>query len=125
MIRLWTTFLFCTLLLGQSIAQESCDSVYVVVDEMPVYKNGLHDFVRDLTKNLIFKKACPPSEVRQFNWTINKQGKMVDIDIPNIDQECEDQLIAQFKKMQPWTPGRLRGRVVCVTMRVPICIKTD
>lgn len=125
MSRLWITLIISIPSLGQALAQVSCDSIYTIVDEMPVYKKGNHDLVRDLMQGVVFNRACPPNDIRQFIWTIDKEGKMLDIDIPNLDKECKDILIAQLTKMQPWTPGRQRGRLVCVKMRVSICIKTD
>ena len=124
MIKIWTTIFILGLWTFDSFGQESpCDSVYTFVDQMPTYGKGTVDLMRYLMKNLKFNKRCLPEELRRLTWTINKEGKMVDIDLVGLEGECRDQAIAQLKPFSTWTPGRLNGKLVCVKMVLPIHIR--
>ena len=100
-----------------------CDSLYTVVDQMPIYGKGNEDILKYLMKNLKFKNPCRPEELRRMTWTINKQGKMIDIDVIGLDGKCKTDIIDQLKQIRTWTPGRLNGDLVCVKMIFPIHIR--
>lgn len=106
-----------------SLGQETCDSLYTVVDQMPVYGKGQSDILEYLAKNLKFSKTCRPEELRKLTWTIDTEGKMIDIDALGIEGQCKANIIEQLKTFPYWTPGRLNGELVCVRMILPIHIR--
>jgi hypothetical protein len=113
MIKIWTTIFFIGLRTVDSFGQDSpCDSVYTIVDQMPTYGKGTEDLMRYLMKNLKFKKPCRPEELRRLTWTIDKEGKMIDIDLIGLEGKCRDEIIEQLKSFPAWTPGRLNGKLV-------------
>lgn len=124
MIKIWTTIFFLGLCKVNCFGQDSrCDSVYTVVDQMPTYGKGKEDLMRYLMKTLKFKKPCRPEELRRLTWTINKEGKMVDMDLIGLEGKCREQIIEQLKSFPTWTPGRQNGKLVCVKMILPIHIR--
>lgn len=121
MIKIWSTLFLVGFLLVDSFGQNSpCDSVYTIVDQMPIYGKGTQDLMHHLMQNLKFKKPCRPEELKRFLWTINKEGKMVDIDLIGLEGKCKAEIIEQLKSFPAWTPGRLNGNPVCVRMILPI-----
>lgn len=124
MTKSWIVIFLIGLWTINSFGQEnSCDSVYTIVDEMPSYGKGNEDIVKYLMKNLKFKKPCRPEELRRLTWTVNKEGKIVDIDTIGFDGQCKTDLIDQLKSFPNWTPGRLKGELVCVKIILPIHIR--
>lgn len=123
-MKISTGLFILTLCTLNAMAQEnSCDSVYRFADQMPVYGNGTEDMLQYLRKNLKIHKPCRPEEIRQFIWTINKQGKMVDIDIVGYEGKCKTQAIEDLKSFPTWTPAMHNRKQVCVRMVVPIHIR--
>jgi hypothetical protein len=126
MIKIWTTLFFLGLFTAVSFGQVSpCDTVYIFVDQMPIYGNGTPDLMRYLMKNLKFKKGCRPEELTRLSWVVNKDGKMVDLDLTGFEGKCKDEIIEQLKSFPAWTPGRLNGKLVCVKMILPIHIRPE
>lgn len=123
MIKIWIIIFICGLCTVDSLGQETCDSLYTVVDQMPVYGKGQSDILEYLAKNLKFSKTCRPEELRKLTWTIDTEGKMIDIDALGIEGQCKANIIEQLKTFPYWTPGRLNGELVCVRMILPIHIR--
>jgi hypothetical protein len=124
MTKVWILILICALWPLDVFCQETtCDSLYTVVDKMPVYGEGKADLVKYLSSNLTFKKSCRPEELKFLTWTINTEGQMVDIDAIGLEGQCRLNVIDQLKTFPNWTPGKLEGISVCVKMTVPIHIR--
>ena len=123
-IKIWTIIFFLGLWTTDSFGQDSpCDSVYTIVDQTPAFGKGQEDLLRYLMKNLRFKTPCRPEELRQLTWTVNKEGKMVDIGLIGLQGKCREGIIEQLKSFPTWTPGRLNGKAVCVRMILPMHIR--
>lgn len=104
---------------GQGAA--ACDSTYRVVDQMPVYKNGLEDFIRDVRKEVKFSHGCHPDKVT-VRWVLDTTGKATQVEVEGIDGTCREDFIHQFELLPAWKPGKKKGRLVCVRMVLPIYI---
>jgi hypothetical protein len=122
-----TKFLLAVFVVGISTLQSfgqtnACDSVYTLVDQMPVYGNGTEDVMRYLLKNLKVKAACHPENLKKLTWTINKDGKVIDIDVIGLEEKCKAEVIDQMQTFPAWTPGKLNGNPVCVRMVFPMHI---
>jgi hypothetical protein len=100
-----------------------CDSVYVIVDEMPKFGNSDRDLFIHIGKNLKFGK-CGLDEMKLLTWTIDTEGRMINIDASSLEGKCKQDIIGQLEKFPSWKPGRLNGRPVCVKMNLRMCIKT-
>jgi hypothetical protein len=95
---------------GQTVP---CDTVYTMVDEMPMFANGYEDLVNYLTKTLDFG-SCELHVTKTLTWTINRLGDVIDIDAPGLEGECRSRVIGQLANFPKWTPGKLMGMPVCV-----------
>ncbi|HEU5290035.1 MAG TPA: hypothetical protein VFU05_05275 [Cyclobacteriaceae bacterium] len=102
-----------------------CDTTYTVVDEMPMYKSGNSDLIRDIRENFKFDKNCKPEELRQLIWTIDEKGKVVNIDVVGLEGDCKNNITKQAKLLTDWRAGKLQGKPVCTKITIPIHIRPD
>lgn len=114
------SFLLSIPVLGQNT---TCDKVYTTVDEMPTWRQTGKDFSLFLLKNLEVPKECYQEKVYILTWTIDKEGNMINIDTPGLEERCKNDIIKQLEKFPTWNPGRLKGMPVCVKMTYRMCIK--
>ena len=101
-----------------------CDSVYMVVEEMPTFGSGIEDFFKEVGRRIKISKPCKIGELKRIEWTVTTEGEMVDIDVFGLERECKNEVIKQLKGFPLWTPGKLKGENVCVRMVMPIYIRT-
>lgn len=126
MRRLFVLFYTAALLVsltsfGQTTA---CDSVYTVVEEMPKFGDSNNDLYTYIAKNVKFG-TCGLDEMKLLTWTIDTQGRMINIDASSLEGQCKWDIIGQLDKFPSlWKPGRHKGRPVCVKMNLRMCIKT-
>lgn len=125
MNKLWTLVIAIGLWTNDSLGQGTvCDSIYTIVDTMPTYGKGYQDIAKYLLTTLKFsKKDCRPEDLKRLTWTINKEGKMTDIDVVGVGEQCRTRIIEQLKDFPQWTPGSLNGEPVCVKMVFPFHIR--
>jgi hypothetical protein len=102
---------------GQTSA---CDSVYTIVEEMPVYGKGMSDLY-DAFGKVKFSKECGPQDLRMISWVVDKEGRMIDIEVLN--GQCEPSIVNQLAKFRRWTPAKHGGKNVCVRMTWPVHIR--
>ena len=98
---------------GQSLA---CDSVYTMVDEAPMFKNG-YDELAFYIDNLDYKD-CGVNKTITLIWTVDRSGQMIDIDVKGMEGECRSRVIAQLAKFPLWTPARVMGMPACFKMKI-------
>jgi hypothetical protein len=123
MTKIWIVLFICGLATVNCFGQQNtCDSLFTVVDQRPIYRTGMADVYEYIAKKLTFKKPCGPEGIRQLIWTIDKEGKMIDIDVIGLEGQCKTDVIKQLTTFPTWTPGRLRGELVCVKMIIPVHI---
>ena len=106
-------------------AQENatpCDSAYLVVDQPPMFGTDEHDLYKYLSKHFSIKEGCEPPGKLILTWTINAEGKMIDIDVKGIDGHCKTEILDEFKSFPDWTPGKHKGKPVCVKMLFPLYV---
>jgi len=106
-----------------SFAQNlQCDSIYTMVDEAPMFKNG-YDDLSFYIANLDYG-SCELPETVILTWTINHLGEMIDIKTPGLEGECSSRIIAQLAKFPRWKPARVMGMPVCFKMSLKRRTKT-
>ena len=100
-----------------------CDSVRMVAEVMPVYKKGLEDFIRDFRKDMKLPHGCHPDKI-VLKCIVDKTGKLSNIEITadSTDDKCREGLIRSLESLQAWTPGRHKGKPVCVRMVMPMYV---
>jgi hypothetical protein len=109
--------IFATQMSMDSFGQNmGCDSVYIMIEEAPMFKSG-YDELAFYIDNLNFGD-CGRNKSTILIWTINRSGKMIDIDVEGLEGECKSRIIAQLDKYPLWTPARVMGMPVCFQMKV-------
>ena len=103
---------------GQTI---NCDSVYRIVEQMPVYKNGMEDFYDDFGK-VKLTKGCQV-DVASLSWVVNTEGQMIDIEVKVLDEKCASSIVTQLKTFPRWTPAKHAGRNVCIRMTLVVHVR--
>jgi hypothetical protein len=122
MKKIFVLFITCWVS-GQALAQEcKCDSVYQIVDQMPMYKSGNTELMDEI-KRIRFEKDCKPEDLRQLTITINKEGKLIDAEVKGLTDFCKDKIVKQVKQFTDWKPGKSNGVPVCVKLTFPIHIR--
>ncbi|MBR4353116.1 MAG: hypothetical protein IKQ01_08625 [Bacteroidales bacterium] len=92
-----------------------CDTVYLLVEEMPVYKNGEIDYITDFNKGLQYNYS--PNDSLQTSvlvkFIIDKKGRLVN---PEIEGKMNDELtplenacIKSLSMLQNWSCGKKDG----------------
>ena len=112
---------------GKGDSLDLCDSVLEVAEEMPQFENsnqGLLDYISDnidLHKRMKKLDNVPPSTLIHIFFTINRQGKPVNITVEKGDSGKGDkELIKMISRMPAWKPGKHQGKLVCVKYTLPI-----
>ncbi|MBT1712438.1 hypothetical protein KK062_29625 [Fulvivirgaceae bacterium PWU5] len=100
-----------------------CDSLRMVAEVMPVYKKGLEDFIRDFRKDMKLPHGCHPDKI-VLKCVVDKTGKLSNIEIAadSTDDKCREGLIRSLESLPAWTPGRHKGKPVCVRMVMPMYV---
>lgn len=92
-----------------------CDSIYVKVDEAPMFMNG-YDNLAFYISNLDYGN-CAIGKAVILTWTIDRSGQMIDIDAIGLNGECKDHVIGQLAKFPTWSPARIMGIPVCFKIK--------
>lgn len=98
------------------------------VEVFPEYPGGEGAMMKYIANNL----ELPKDDIYEYNggkihvrFTINTQGKVVDIIILNsthFSENVKEAIIDVFEKMPDWKPGILNGTAVPVFINLPIRI---
>ena len=92
---------------------EACDKdlVFMVVEEMPVYKGGLKQLECDLNKVVSFDKEA--KEKFYLRCTINCKGEIFGFqDIQKNNSAAKEKIQNELLKLQNWEAGKQRGTQV-------------
>jgi len=103
-------------------ADEICDNVYFIVDEMPEMVGGEETF-RERIKY--------PDELRgsgiegkvYVSFVVGPQGQVVDVKIARGDHELLNKAAIDFVRRTPYTNGSQKGEPVCVSLTIPVNFK--
>ncbi len=96
---------------------------FIVVEELPYYKNGNDVFFKNLEK--LVKEANSKdnslSGVVKVNIYIDESGK-IDVSIPDIVQTRKENMVAidLVSSFKDWVPGKQRGKPVPCSVVVPV-----
>jgi protein TonB len=121
-------FLF-NALFGMSQSDTSDSAIpATAVEVFPEYPGGEGAMMKYIANNL----ELPKDDIYEYNggkihvrFTINTQGKVVDIIILNsthFSENVKEAIIDVFEKMPDWKPGILNGTAVPVFINLPIRI---
>ena len=103
------------------------DEVFDVVEESPEFPGGMEAWNNFLKDNLKY-----PSQARRMGiegtvylvFEIKTDGSVHNIELlRGIGAGCDEEAMRVIGKSPKWTPGKQRGRLVNVRMRIPIRFK--
>lgn len=84
---------------------------FVVVEEMPVFRNGNADLMRYLSENIKYPTVSAEQGV---------QGRVV---VKSVDPYLDKEAIRVISSMPKWKPGKQRGKAVRVKYTVPVVFR--
>lgn len=98
------------------------EEIFIVVEELPEYPGGLHalgKYIETGVKQLKGEKNLTGKVLLGF--TVDEKGMVTDIKILESDSKAvSDAAVHIMKGMEPWKPGRQRGKAVPVNYSLPV-----
>jgi len=112
---------------SEIIDLQFAEDVHVLVDKMPEYPGGKKAMFAYITKNMKFPDSAREkniSGVVVVNCVINEEGEITNIRLrrkvnPQLDREA----MRLIKAMPNWEPGRKQGKLVKVSVDIPVKFK--
>ncbi|WP_113926230.1 TonB family protein [Cognataquiflexum aquatile] len=102
----------------------SADEVFDVVEESPEFPGGMEAWNDFLRKNLKYPKQARSMGIEGTVYAvfeIRTDGSVHNIELlRGIGGGCDEEAIRVIGESPKWTPGKQRGRLVNVRMRIPI-----
>ncbi len=125
---IFNCFSFCRFLQSNEYYKEydkvTEKTVYLYIEKMPIYKNGLSDFHKDIANNINYKDTYQTKIVLEF--VIDKKGFLIGERIYNKNLKdltlFEISCLKSLKNLQNWKPGTINNKKVNVKMKIPIHI---
>ena len=102
--------------------------VYRVAEKMPVFQNGPADFLKYITKNMVYSENQESVGLRTrfyVTFVIDTLGKTQDVCCITKQAHYtpeEQQIIELVQKSPPWAPAFIEDKKVCVRLLYPIII---
>ena len=117
--------------LGQDLqAQEKAKDVFVVVEEMPKFKEGgIEEF-----RNWVMTQVKYPEEALKkgvsgkvyAEFIVTSEGKLEKIKVIKSPDELLSEEVTRVLKTSPdWKPGKQKNKAVDVSMTIPVIFKLD
>ena len=115
------------------------DSVYYEVDEMPEFEGGINELRNLIATNIKYPEQAKKDGVEgkvYVSFTVSKTGKVVDVKalqtrmLTDNDKKLEAPLLEKeavrvVSSLPEWKPGKNKGKVVNVQFTIPINFKLD
>lgn len=113
--------------LPDSNVQLPQDSIYEIVEVMPVFPGGETGMMKYLSDNIKYPEEAMKADIEGrvlTRFIINSDGSISDVEIsksvhPLLDAEA----IRVVKAMPKWTPGKVNGKAVKVRFMLPITFR--
>lgn len=123
---LFTAVLMLGLFLVSVIETKAQSDVKVFenVDEMPIPPGGMDGLINHFVKNLNYPEVAKKENVQgtvMVTFLIDKEGKVTDPEIlRGIGSGCDDEALRIVASMEPWTPGKVDGKIVITRLQLPV-----
>ena len=101
--------------------------IFMIVERQPSFPGGEAKLKKFLSDNLKYPVSCAEAGISGrvvCQFTVNKDGKIVDIKVlKSVHPDLDAEAIRVIKKMPAWTPGQQGGKNVRVRFNLPIKFK--
>ncbi len=118
--------LFETLL---DVATSKEDTVYQIVEEMPVFPGGEQAMMKFVAENINYPQEAKDKEIagRVFvSFVVEKDGSVDEVKVMRgIGGGCDEEVVRVVKAMPKWKPGKQDGKPVRVNYMMPFNFKLD
>jgi periplasmic protein TonB len=110
-------------------AVEDDDKIFMVVEEMPSYKNGGQDgFATFLSKEISYPKEARKQNIQGtvfVSFIVEKDGSVTTVEIVRGVDKMLDNEALRVVGLTKWTPGKQSGKTVRTRFVVPIAFKLE
>ncbi len=107
--------------------EASTDSIYKEVDEMPTYPGGERALMEHVARNVRYPIEAIEKGIqgRVFvGFVVEKDGSISNIEVlKGIGDVCDAEAVRVVKSMKRWKPGRNKGKLVRVSLMLPVSFK--
>ena len=100
---------------------------FVVVEEMPVFRNGNADLMRYLSENIKYPTVSAEQGVQGkvvVQFIVGVHGEILNpVVVKSVDPYLDKEAIRVISSMPKWKPGKQRGKAVRVKYTVPVVFR--
>ena len=104
--------------------EEISDEVFSVVEEMPSFPGGTAGFYDYVTQNLKYPRKAKKAGVEGkviIRFTVGLDGDISEVEIvKGLGFDIDEEALRIMQASPKWTPGKQGGRIVKVSMLVPL-----
>jgi len=112
---------------GNCYTREGKDTSYFDYFIMPKFKGGLEGFKRFVLDGIKYPEVARQNKEEgqvYLKFTIDKEGNLIKAEIIKEDKEYFNEEVMRVLKLSPkWIPGRKDGKLINVTITIPISFK--
>ena len=102
---------------------------FVVVEEMPVFRNGNADLMRYLSENIKYPTVSAEQGVQGrvvVQFVVGVHGEILNpVVVKSVDPYLDKEAIRVISSMPKWKPGMQKGQPVRVKYTVPVTFRLD
>ena len=95
--------------------------VYLIVDELPKYRNDAFDFSKYILQNM---KSLPEYDIYRIQFIIDEKGYLLGARVKNKKESqltaYEKELLSILDSMPRWHPAKYKGKGVSYLMDIPL-----
>ncbi len=109
--------------------EQSNDSIYQIVDEMPEFPGGEKALMDYMSQNVKYPEEAKNKNIagRVFiSFVVEKDGSVSNVKVlRGIGGGCDEEAVRVIKGMPKWKPGMQKGKPVRVNFQMPFVFKLD
>ncbi len=104
--------------------EDSNESIFIVVEDMPKFPGGEQALGRFLRDNIKYPEEARKKDIQgrvYLTFIVEKDGSLTNFKVVRgIGHGCDEEAIRVAKMMPKWEPGKQRGKEVRVQFHLPV-----